>query len=1337
MSARGIFSYHNLDSTADLNARFKGLVAKGIYAGGRISVTGNSYTITISPYMSMTAEGMAVIDDSDSSVTVTAGVLQYVVIDATYNPSGDAIINLRCVNASDFSAFRDKYICICTVDMTGVSNSFVSMANINYAARDQVSPVVDSKYLGYYTTESLRNAAYPSAVPTKQRVGDFSIIGTNSTTLKFSFWGGSSWVDFVNPGNVMDALTSHIQNMNMHTTQNEKSALRGTVGSPSDTNRFITNDDPRVLSSNERAGLTNALGGGVSGITGTNPVVAKNTVIAVPRVFQVAVPVSGDTITINAGVLGLPELVVYLGKQGILSSGVSSAVQYFAVEDDFGNGYISTIPGQELPVYVIDVRDNAGNSINPDALSDSQGFYNAGGANIRLVLSANVAASARPSVRLNLRGDLSAMTPNWPGTGGTSFLPAITAFRNGKQSFASALQAEFNSLVVGSRAGSNPNLQIRALSQQGTSNKTIQLYFNRGTTPVTTMESIVDGTGVASTTFIGNEMFFLHSTQAGNRGMRISSDGAQISAGGFHVTDSSLSTNIAGLDQTGRFTAAAGLAIAPAYRFNSTGESTGFYYVPESIYSSGNYALDILNGVGLSINGKTALFVGRVGDTSGLTGSDECQMMLLQSVTDEGYVDYFLGVHDNLSGASTPGVFSIGKVDDTINSYSTALAIDYKTDEIRSNYSFRTTKQIIGKNQSLVVDEAAPAFAFTNATNTGMFYVDYWDNDAGVTFSNGVGFSINGKAAFVVTRDSSVTSNAITAGVMTPLILNQSVQNTNEVYYDFIASDSEASGSQVGGMRFGFIEYTSAFNPVLSLINAGSQSYIDVNADMNFIEYEHSIKFVDSVSIDAGGVYFISASQKLGVDSNSIYIGDLGTSSVKVVRASKSIELTGTTTINAASGISNATLNFNYGNDGAISVSGTGMLISYGSSNSDSAKIGWGYSGVQRGFLSASGFVFAQRNDAGVSYGFSASNGNAVPNIGIGTSATGMVFYGDVNSSGAFANTATATFNHLVVTGTISIPGTLNIAGLTTGSLQATSIYVPFSTTTTTTIMNTLEFTTAVGVASSTLSVGTLSAVNAEVTGNLYGPTIDDLRDKWRSPSQDLILNLHLRFNGSSNSDVDWFADLMSEQYASPFSYSRAVTTPTLLNGNMSFKTFNNSVPLYPASTELWNIGNTFGTVGSIGNLIAFNSTVSSYTGGANIVELMLNRNIRRINYKAHKAEVGTVLPALATHLIRFRFSELESSLNFDHVFEVLIDTNSIPVTTWDGDGIKFVICRGDATSTSGNSAVTFFIGGTYMQDNFVDGKGLFAIRAFCDGAGQFKASICDITKRARTFPTW
>jgi hypothetical protein len=560
-------------------------------------------------------------------------------------------------------------------------------------------------------------------------------------------------------------------------------------------------------------------------------------------------------------------------------------------------------------------------------------------------------------------------------------------------------------------------------------------------------------------------MFFLHSTRAGNRGMRISSDGAQISAGGFHVTDSSLSTNIAGLDQTGRFTAAAGSAIAPAYRFNSTGESTGFYYVPKSIYSSDNYALDILNGVGLSINGKTALFVGRVGDTSGLTGSDECQMMLLQSVTNEGYVDYFLGVHDNLSGASTPGVFSIGKVNDTSNSYSTALAIVYKTDEIRSNYSFRTTKQIIGKNQSLVVDEAAPAFAFTNATNTGMFYVDYWDNDAGVTFSNGVGFSINGKAAFVVTRDSSVTSNAITAGVMMPLILNQSVQNTNEVYYDFIASDSEAGGSQVGGMRFGFIEYTSAFNPVLSLINAGSQSYIDVNADMNFTEYEHVLKFVDSVSINAGGVYFTSASQKLGVDSNSIYIGDLGTSSVKVVRASKSIELTGTTTINAASGISNATLNFNYGNDGAISVSGTGMLISYGSSNSDSAKIGWGYSGVQRGFLSASGFVFAQRNDAGVSYGFSASNGNAVPNVGIGTSATGMVFYGDVNSSGAFTNTATSTFNHLIVTGTISIPGTLNIAGLTTGSLQATSIYVPFSTTTTTTIMNTLEFTTAVGVA--------------------------------------------------------------------------------------------------------------------------------------------------------------------------------------------------------------------------------------------------------------------------------
>jgi hypothetical protein len=426
-------------------------------------------------------------------------------------------------------------------------------------------------------------------------------------------------------------------------------------------------------------------------------------------------------------------------------------------------------------------------------------------------------------------------------------------------------------------------------------------------------------------------------------------------------------------------------------------------------------------------------------------------------------------------------------------------------------------------------------------------------------------------------------------------------------------------------------------------------------------------------------------------------------------------------------------LNFNYGNDGAISVSGTGMLISYGSSNSDSAKIGWGYAGTQRGFLSASGFVFAQRNDAGVSYGFSASNGSAVPNVGIGTSATGMVFYGDVNSSGAFANTSTATFNHLVVTGTISIPGTLNIAGLTTGSLQATSIYVPFSTTTTTTIMNTLEFTEAVGVASSTLSVGTLSAVNAEVTGNLYGPTINDLRDKWRSPSQDLILNMHVKCNGVYSYAVDWFADPMVAQKASPYSYIQILSTASTLFPGMTARKFGPSGTMYDYGL-VWEISNIDTAGGSLINPATF-TACNEHTQYGDKIEFYVNRNLRRVNFKFYD-EAGAFPPSDITNLLLFRFDEIESGSRFDHVFEVMFDINNVPATRWEVQGIKIALVKGDPLVNTA-TAVTFSFGDDYMVSNFVGGKGLFAIRVICDGAGNYSGSICDITKRARTFPTW
>lgn len=1313
MAPRGIFSYHNLDSTADLNARFQNLVSKGIYSGGRLSITGgSSYTVTISPYFAMTNEGMAVVNDESTSVTLNSSTLQYIVIDATYNPSGDAIIAVRSVGASDFNAFRDKYICVCSVDMSVAGGGFVDMQYVSYASRDQVTPVQDSKFLGYFGTEALRNNAYPSSIPTIQRVGDFSIIGTNASTLKFSFWSGTAWLDFVNPGSVLAALNAHIANTTMHLTQDEKNACIGTVGVPGDTNRFITNADPRVLSSNERAALTNALGGGSGGLSANNPVVAKNTVIAVPRVFQVAVPVSGNTITINAAVLGLPEFVMYLGKQGILSSGVSSAIQYFAIEDDFGNGYVSTIPGQELPVYVTDVRDGAGAVINPDSLSDSQGFYDAGSNSIRLILSANVAASARPSIRLNLRGDLSALTPNWPGSGGTSFLPAITAFRNGKQSFVSALQAEFSSITVGSRAGVSPNLQIDALT--GSNTKYVRMLFNRGSTNTSSFQAIVDGIGAGSVTWNTPEFNIMYSTPGGPRGVRFDTEGAK-SFSGFYVTDQSFTSNLAGITADGRIMLAHGSNTEPALYFNGDGNNTGLYYLSSYNSGSGTYSLIVNNGIGVSIAGKTALFIARNTDTSGVTDMD-CPLFIIQEAQDS-LMDYYIGMQNSTSGTTLPGALRFGYWNNT-NAFINGLSLDFQDRTVSTSYKISALGQILGKNGSIASDEAAPSFAFNNATGTGMFYVDSWANDSGTLFTTGVGFSVNGKAALVVTKDASVLSGSITTGVVNPLIINQHIENTSELYYDFAVADMINGGFEAGGMRFGFVDYSGGYNPVMLVVNEGNNSYVQSNYDIVLPNADSKIRIFDNCLIDASGLMLVNTSQKLGNTNGNIYLGALGSSYIELGYAGKTVDVRGDVTITPVS-TAMARLNFNYGSDGFIGVS-TGMMLSFGSAGSDTSRISWGYGTTAMAYLSTSGHVYARREDAGISYGFVGTNNNLVPNLGIGTQAgDSLVLYGtSVIVPSNFTVSGTAQLVNASVSGTLSV-GTLVLASLNTGAISATSINIPYSPSApNNSIMTTIEYQSLMGVPGSIL---TASSIIAE---QIASPEISDLYRRFRTHTSNLYVSfisvLHNNF-----SDIDQMVNAI-------FKYSSASTDE--LKDYMSLTT--------GAIVQLFN-ENTFAQRGM--PFAGFNSTSSAQSmdavtlgngwGGTacysdldsyspNTLYARLDKRVSRVNWKLKDdTSLSTWEVSLA-----LEFNEVISGLSFDHTFELMLDLSEFS-NPYPFDAINILFYNNNHTKVSRYTATSVSSGEYSLNELLAAGSGkvLFMVHVVNNASNEFGVSLTKV----------
>lgn len=1082
MAPRGTFSYRNLDSTADLNLRFQNLVKKGVYSGAQLSANGGSFTVTISPYMAMTNEGMMVSDSEPTSITVNGSILQYIVIDATYNPSGNAIINVLAVPQTQYLTYKDKYICVGVVDMSSAGGSFVSSAYFSYTTRDQVTPVQDSKFIGYFATEADRASAYPSSVPYKQRVGDFSIVGTNAGTLKFGFWAGTSWVDFVNPGSVASALADHIANNSLnakHVSDAEKAALSGTYGTPSGVNKFITESDSRVLTSQERQALANAVGIG-GGLGTTNPLVAKNTVIAVPRVFQVNVPSAGNTITLSASVLGIPVFDVYLGKQGIEAlTNTSSAKQYFAVEDEYGNGYISTLTG--LPVYITDVYDAGGTTLNPDNVCTSEGFYLTAGANIQLKLSTNVSASSRVFIRLNVRGDISALTPNWPGSGNT-FLPAITAFRYGKQSFISALQSEFASLLVGNAAASNPNVLI-STSSAGSVTSVSQTWRSG----ITDVAGIVVHTGSANTGFIdvtGKQLWF--KSTAGTGEVIADRYGLAI-AGTLGIHAPGFAAQLGGFDANGRVLAGAGTYDTPSIKFVEN-DRCGIYYIPQYIAPASGYNLNILDGVGVAINSKTALLIGRDSDTSGITDMD-CPLILLQSYA-AGKVSYTFGINDNTSiGGSVPGTMSFGSWDGNRTHFVNGITIDFVTQTVSTDLAFRANNQILGKNSATIEDdEVAPSYSFRGATNTGMFYVDSWSNTTNPNqFLNGIGFSVNGHAALVITRDSSVGPTTITGTVANPLILNQHSDGTN-VFYDFAIADAYSDGEGNGLMRFGYVNYVGVFVPVFSINGEASNTH---QAQMYGELIVDNRVTIGATRLSNGALTFTDIGQGIQSSGGNLVVGATGYARAEINSGVNSFDIYGDARIRAVSGSSKLVIG-GTGIASTLSTHGTrGFVFSYESISTDTKGFSWGFGGTPLGLLAASGKVYSVAVDDVLTYGFLGRTG-----VGIGVNAANaLVLFG------SSVNTDTMSVASLMATNGTVI-GTLNVNNLNVaGVFGLTNLSIPGTAT-----IATANITNS---ATTNASVTNLVATDAVVTKLAIGTGRASQPDQpFTQPNETLLVGL-------------------------------------------------------------------------------------------------------------------------------------------------------------------------------------------------------------------------------------
>ncbi len=454
---RAVFAYQNLDSTADLNLRFESLFTKGVFLGGDIVANGTNNTVSITAFRAVTRDGMIALNDVATDIVVPGNQKSYLCLRAKYNAPSPPELAWVTHTLASYNAASDKDFLIVfgTVDLAASAGPVFANL-VSYADRNVVTPVSRNSFLGTFVDLPALQAAYPATVPTKQKSGDIALAISGLSGLPTWYrWDatGGSFSPFGSYNTEISNLNSHIADDDIHVTPTQKAALAGTSGTPSGSNRFITeNDTTRVVTAAERQAIANAVGLD-SGLSDTNPLVADKTAV-VSQMLVSFVGDGGNVVAINSASFGGADAVVYIGRQGIDGNGRSSACQYFAVEDNFGDGLAPVITGVETPIVIQNVSWNAvsGSTLNPasNPQVDQNGYLTISpGQTLYLNLNANIPLGTNFLTRLNVKGRVRDLVPNWNTPVSYPARTAPTAFRSGRQPYVIANTGDFKTLRIG------------------------------------------------------------------------------------------------------------------------------------------------------------------------------------------------------------------------------------------------------------------------------------------------------------------------------------------------------------------------------------------------------------------------------------------------------------------------------------------------------------------------------------------------------------------------------------------------------------------------------------------------------------------------------------------------------------------------------------------------------------------------------------------------------------------------------------------------------------------------------------------------------------------------
>jgi len=254
---RALLRFQNPDSTQDLNDQTKDLFNKGIFFGGNVEAITATLTVRVTPFASIGPDGMFVREDDDDTVlAVEANERNFIVSRQRYVENDDPIISVESLTEAEFLGDPeiDFLVVFAIVDVPALATS-VTASMIEFFERDEIDPLGRLNFRGRLTN----TGDLPPGSTNANRPGDFYIItdGTGGFPELFS-WNGLDWVNITQAQTLISLLDTHRDNLDIdrvHVTNLQAEAILGTVGTPSDSNRFVTSLDPRLPNQNENDAL--------------------------------------------------------------------------------------------------------------------------------------------------------------------------------------------------------------------------------------------------------------------------------------------------------------------------------------------------------------------------------------------------------------------------------------------------------------------------------------------------------------------------------------------------------------------------------------------------------------------------------------------------------------------------------------------------------------------------------------------------------------------------------------------------------------------------------------------------------------------------------------------------------------------------------------------------------------------------------------------------------------------------------------------------------------------------------------------------------------------------